>query len=136
MITRSLIRTTSLIMMLLLPLQALASGLLACEQHQDPAMSQSHEASAHASHHAPAASVTPECHGQPVSVTTANDEPASQPGLELECRHCINSCQTKPGFDRSGAGGLVTYTSDDKRTTSVSMTLPGFTQLPQRPPCH
>ncbi|MEC8860140.1 MAG: hypothetical protein VYE29_09095 [Pseudomonadota bacterium] len=133
MITRSLIKTISLILMLVLPSQALASGLLACEQHRDVAVLQSHAAAPHDSHLSSAAS--PDCHGQPPIIKSAGDESSDHAALELECRHCINSCQSKPGFDEHGAGRLTADHADATLNAGVSVTLPGYTNLPQRPPC-
>ena len=119
--------------MLLLPLQALASGLLACEQHQKSAMSQLHQVSEQNSHTMTAA--TPDCHGQLAPRASSTDETSSPPAPELECRHCINTCQTKLGLDDSNSDRLAAYTSDDSLNSGVSVTLPGFNNLPQRPPC-
>jgi hypothetical protein len=115
--------------MLLLPLQALASGLLACEQHQMSQVSQRQQDS-----HVMTAA-TPDCHGQSVQRVSSTDERSSTPAPELECRHCINTCQTKLGLDDSNSDRLAAYMSDNSLNSGVSVTLPGFNNLPQRPPC-
>lgn len=119
--------------MLLLPLQALASGLLACEQHQMSEMSQPNQVSEQDSHALTTA--TPDCHGQSVQRASSPDESSIPLTPELECRHCINTCQTKLGLDDSNSGRLSACVSADSLNNGVSVTLPGYNNLPQRPPC-